>query len=175
MKNLQNTNLLPLMAALFLAVATISGAWFFELVLRLAPCPLCLTQRWPYYIGIPLLLVAMIMIKNGSRNAAMITVLAAGILFAGGAVLAVYHSGIEWRFWEGPAGCSGGQDLSASVGNLLQDLKTAQVVSCVDAAWRFLGISLAGYNVIISAIISALCFITLIQLRKSQGSSSISQ
>jgi len=160
-------SLTPALAgALLLGTATIAGAWFFELALGLAPCPMCLTQRWPYYIGLPILLVALVMIKKGNRNTAIICILATAALFIAGGFYAGFHSGVEWRLWEGPAGCSGGEDLSGSVGNLLQDLKTATVVSCVDAAWRFLGISLAGYNVIISATIAALCIITFVRLKE---------
>ena len=156
-----------LLAALVLGFVTIAGAWFFELVIGLAPCPMCLTQRWPYYIGLPILAVGLIMIKSTNINIARISALATALLFLGGAIFAAYHSGVEWHFWTGPADCSGGEDLSASVGNLLADLKTAKVVSCVDAAWRLFGISLAGYNVIISAAISALCFIAFARLKKA--------
>ena len=164
-ENSPNYTSLPVMAALFLGTATIAGAWFFELVIGLAPCPMCLTQRWPYYIGLPLLVLALIMIKNNSRNIALICLAAASVLFVAGAIYGGYHSGVEWRLWEGPAACSGGQDLSSSVGNLLQQLKTAKVVSCVDAAWRFLGLSLAGYNVIISTVIAALSIIALFRIK----------
>ncbi len=157
----------PLLAALVLGFATIAGAWFFELVIGLAPCPMCLTQRWPYYIGLPILVIALVMVKNPDKNIARMSTLATAVLFLGGAIFAAYHSGVEWHFWAGPADCSGGEDLSASVGNLLADLKTAKVVSCVDAAWRLFGISLAGYNVIISAAISALCFIAFSRLKKA--------
>jgi len=166
-ENQPNSLSLPLIAAALLGAATISGAWFFELVIGLAPCPMCLTQRWPYYIGLPILAVVLLMINNANRNIALIGSLATAVLFLGGAVFAAYHSGVEWHFWAGPADCSGGEDLSASVGNLLAELKTAKVVSCVDAAWRLFGISLAGYNVIISAAISALCFIAFARLRKT--------
>ena len=158
---------LPLIAALVLGTATIAGAWFFELVIGLAPCPMCLNQRWPYYIGLPIVLITLFLLKNSNRNIALVCIAAAAVLFFGNAVYAAYHSGVEWRLWAGPAGCSGGQDLSMSVGNLLADLKTAKVVSCVDAAWRFLGLSLAGYNVIISTVLSALCAIAFVRLKKS--------
>jgi len=124
----------PLLAALALGFITIAGAWFFELVIGLAPCPMCLTQRWPYYIGLPVLVIALIMVKKTDKTIARFSALATAALFLGGAIFAAYHSGVEWHFWAGPADCSGGEDLSASVGNLLADLKKAKVVSCVDAA-----------------------------------------
>jgi len=165
-KNL-NPPSLPAIAALVLGTATIAGAWFFELVVGLAPCPMCLTQRWPYYIGLPILALALLMIKNSNKTLSQIFLAAATILFIAGAAYGAYHSGVEWRLWEGPAGCSGGEELSADVGNLLQELKSAKVVSCVDAAWRFLGLSLAGYNVIISIVIAALSIIAFFRLKKA--------
>ena len=174
-ENQTNSAIFPLAAALVLGTATIAGAWFFQLVIGLVPCPMCFNQRWPYYIGLPIVLIALWMIKNSNRNIALVCIAAAAVLFFGNGVYAAYHSGVEWRLWAGPAGCSGGQDLSASVGNLLADLKTAKVVSCVDAAWRFLGLSLAGYNVIISTVLGILCGVAFFRLKNSQGSSSISQ
>ncbi len=162
-----NSPCLPAIAALVLGTATIAGAWFFELVIGLAPCPMCLTQRWPYYIGLPILALALILIKNNNKILSQIFLAAVTLLFLAGAFYGAYHSGVEWRLWEGPAGCSGGEELSADVGNLLQELSSAKVVSCVDAAWRFLGLSLAGYNVIISIVIAALSVITLVRLRKA--------
>ncbi len=160
-------NSLPLVLALVLGTATITGAWFFQLVIGLDPCPMCLTQRWPYYIGLPILVVALILIKNANRNIALACVAITAALFVAGAVYGGYHSGVEWRLWQGPAACTGGQDLSFNVENLLQDLKTAKVVDCRDAAWRFLGLSLAGYNVIISATIAALCVFSFVRIRKA--------
>lgn len=164
---LDNSPTQPLSTAFVLGFITIAGAWVFELVIGLAPCPMCLTQRWPYYIGLPILAITLIMARNANRSIAMICAVAAALLFFGGALYAGFHSGIEWHFWEGPSECSGGEDLRASIGNLLADLKKAKVVSCVDAAWRFWGLSLAGYNVIISTMISGLSFVAFLRLKKS--------
>lgn len=166
-ENPPNSLSLPLAAAFIVGTATIAGAWFFELVMGLPPCPMCLTQRWPYYIGLPVLVIALMMVNKTNKNVALICALGVAVLFLAGAVFAGFHTGVEWHFWKGPADCSGGEDLNASIGNLLQDLKTAKVVSCVDAAWRLFGISLAGYNVLISALISGLCFIAFLRIKKS--------
>jgi disulfide bond formation protein DsbB len=64
--------------------------------------------------------------------------------------LAVYHAGIEWKFWPGPQDCTGPIDKIGSVGNLLKNLQSISLVRCDEAAWRFLGISLAGWNVPLS-------------------------
>jgi disulfide bond formation protein DsbB len=150
----------PVSAAAFaiaiVAAATLAGAWFFQLVLGLEPCPLCLDQRVPYYIAVPLGVV----LGFAARSAGMKRVARWGLVILGavllvGAGYGVYHSGVEWGFWEGPASCSGGSP-AAPVGNILSSLKaTARVVPCTEAAWRFLGLSLAGYNVLIAGALAA--------------------
>jgi disulfide bond formation protein DsbB len=144
-------------AALVIAAvgaAAIAGAWFFELVLKLRPCPLCLEQRVPYYIGIPLALIVAIVAWRGAPRALVIgglVVLAALMLW--GAYLAVFHAGVEWKLWAGPAECSGAAALGPA-GGLLNRLQDIVVVRCDEAAWRFLGISLAGYNAVISGALA---------------------
>jgi disulfide bond formation protein DsbB len=150
----------PSSAAAFLiaasAAATLAGAWFFQLVLGLEPCPLCLDQRVPYYVAVPLGIAVGWLARTPAQAAiarAGLIVLALVLLV--GAGYGVYHAGIEWGFWEGPAACAGA--LSPPSGNILSSLKgTQRVVSCSEAAWRFLGLSLAGYNVLIAGVLAAL-------------------
>jgi disulfide bond formation protein DsbB len=155
----------PLSAAAFaialVSAATLAGAWFFEIVLELEPCPLCLDQRIPYYIAVPLgLLLGLAALRTSMKRLAQMGILLLGAVMLVGAGYGFYHSGVEWGFWEGPASCSGGNP-AAPVGNILSSLKaTARVVPCTEAAWRFLGLSLAGYNVLIAGALSALAFWT---------------
>jgi len=134
--------------------ATILGAWFFQFVLGYPPCPLCLEQRYPYYFAIPLALLISIGASVGSQRKVLVAGLAAialGMLWNAG--LATYHAGVEWKFWPGPTECSG--PLNKLGGSLLDQLQSIHVVRCDEAAWRFLGISLAGYNVLISLALAA--------------------
>ena len=130
------------------STATILGAWAFELIGGLAPCSLCLEQRWAYYAAIPLLVLVLLFARSADR--AMLARaglgLAALALAAGGAY-AAYHAGVEWKWWEGPSSCTGAANLTPGG---LPDL-TKRIVLCDEAAWRLFGISLAGYNVLISA------------------------
>src|SRR5882672_4448070 len=129
--------------------ATILGAWFFQYGLGLKPCPLCLEQRYPYYFGIPLAVLLALGTTVGSSRKVLLAglfVIAIGMLWNAG--LATYHAGVEWKFWPGPQECSG--SFESSGGDLLDTLKFVNVVRCDEAAWRFLGLSLAGYNVLIS-------------------------
>jgi disulfide bond formation protein DsbB len=144
-------------AIAFISALTLAGAWYFQLVLGLEPCPLCLDQRIPYYLAIPLG-VAVGILRN--EQPARVGLVLLGIVMAIGAGYGVYHAGIEWGFWQGPAACAGGA-ATVPTGDILSSLKGSQrVVSCSEAAWRFLGLSLAGYNVLIASGLAALAFWT---------------
>ena len=153
----------PLSTAAFaisaVAAATLAGAWFFELALGLDPCPLCLDQRVPYYIAVPLGLVVGYLARGPLRaRIARIGLAILGLVMLVGAGYGVYHAGVEWGFWEGPAACAAGAPR-APVGDVLSSLKSAtRVVPCNEAAWRFLGLSLAGYNVLIAGALAILAF-----------------
>lgn len=132
--------------------ATLAGAWYFQLVVGLAPCPLCLEQRLPYYAGVPVALLAAALAWIGLVRTARLLLLVAGLLMLAGAALGAYHAGVEWGFWPGPDTCSGGGPVQG--GNLLTDLNKARVVRCDEAPWRLLGLSLAGYNVLIAGALA---------------------
>jgi disulfide bond formation protein DsbB len=139
------------------ATAAIAGAWFFELVLDIRPCPLCLEQRYAYYLGIPLAALLAFGAGRGAPRAVLVagfTVLAVALLANAG--LGAYHAGVEWGFWQGPTDCSGPLVDFGNGGNLLDSLNKVKVIRCDEVQWRFLGLSLAGYNVIISLALAAL-------------------
>jgi disulfide bond formation protein DsbB len=150
------------------SLATLAGAWFFQFVVKLWPCPLCLEQRIPYYIVIPLsLVVAVAALLRAPRSvvAAGFAVLLVAMLVSAG--LGAYHAGVEWRFWPGPADCSGPVTDFTARGSLLDQLRSIQVVRCDEAAWRFLGVSLAGYNVLISLALAAVAALGLMVCSRS--------
>jgi disulfide bond formation protein DsbB len=140
-----------------IAALTLAGAWFFQLVLDIRPCPLCLEQRYAYYLAVPLGgLVAWGAAQHAPR----------GVLVAGLALLALaalanaglggYHAGVEWGFWQGPTECSGPVLDLGKAGSLFDNLDKVKVIRCDEVQWRFLGLSLAGYNVLISLAMAAL-------------------
>jgi disulfide bond formation protein DsbB len=144
------------LAVFAVGLATLAGAWFFEYVLKYQPCPLCLEERIPYHVVIPLsLLVAIAAFVGAPRKLVMVGFVAimAAVLF--NVVLSTYHAGIEWRWWAGPTDCTGPATDFKSGGGLLSQLQTIHVPRCDEAAWRFLGISLAGYNALISLALVA--------------------
>ena len=79
----------------------------------------------------------------------------AALIFAFNVYLAVYHAGAEWAWWAGPSDCGGGVAGPTSAGDLLNALEGIRVVSCTEASWRFLGLSFAGWNAVISLILAA--------------------
>jgi disulfide bond formation protein DsbB len=143
------------------STATILGAWYFQYVLGFAPCPLCLEQRVPYYIVIPLsLLLAIATIARAPRPLIIVGFLAIIAAMLCSAALGGYHAGVEWRSWPGPTDCSGPMsDFTAKP--LLDQLRTMRIVRCDEAAWRFLGLSLAGYNALISLALAGMAALGL--------------
>jgi disulfide bond formation protein DsbB len=134
------------------AAATVGGALIFEHAFGYVPCKLCLIQRNPYYIAIPLGLVAALLPPRWMRAGLWLLAL----IFIVSAGLGAYHSGVEWGFFAGPSDCGGGSGAGAgNVGDFLNQLQSTRVVSCTEAAWRFLGLSLAGWNVLISLALAA--------------------
>jgi disulfide bond formation protein DsbB len=153
----ENPALMAALAITLVAAATLAGAWFFQLVLDIRPCPLCLEQRYAYYLALPLgALIACLAARHAPRQwlmAGFVILLAAAL---GNAYLGGYHAGVEWKFWQGPTDCSGPILDLGNAGNLLQRLDTVKVVRCDEVQWRFLGLSLAGYNVLISLLMAAI-------------------
>lgn len=149
--------LLPSVAATLGMIATVGGALAFEHIGGYIPCALCLMQRTPYYWGIPIGVVAIatsvLKLPAWTTRALLLVI---GILMLVGAGLGVYHAGVEWHFWEGPATCAtSASGVSTNVGDLLGDLDSKHGPSCTDAALRVLGLSFAGWNVIASLILAA--------------------
>jgi disulfide bond formation protein DsbB len=129
----------------------IVGFLFFQYVVGLAPCPLCLEQRYAFYFAVPLAVLLWLGADHGASHrvlAAGFAAIAIAMLWNTG--LAVYHSGIEWKLWAAPGECTGSVGEIGGRGGLLNQLQSVSVVRCDEAAWRFLGLSLAGWNIPLS-------------------------
>lgn len=147
------------------AFATIAGAWIFEYYGYL-PCELCLKQRWAYYAGVPLaLIVATTAPRSPDLARAGLALLA--LVWIGSMAFGIYHSGVEWKWWPGPVTCTAQAGFSGG----LPDLSKPAVL-CDTPAIRILGLSLAGWNAVISL---GLALVAFAGLRRAQGSSSVSQ
>jgi disulfide bond formation protein DsbB len=149
----------PGAVAAVIAVATtltICGFFFFQYVMDLPPCPLCLEQRYAYYFSLPLAALLWLGADHGASRKVLMAgfgVLVIAMLWNAG--IGVYHAGIEWKLWAGPTDCSGPLNDLSGPGGLLNTLKSISVVRCDEAAWRFLGLSLAGWNVLMSLALGA--------------------
>ena len=158
------------MAALAIAAvaaATLAGAWFFQLVLDIRPCPLCLEQRYAYYLAVPLALLVAFAASRGAPRPVLLAGLALLALAAlYNAWLGGYHAGVEWKFWQGPTDCSGPVADLGSAGTLLQRLDTVKVIRCDEVQWRFLGLSLAGYNVLISLLMALIALWGIVSAKR---------
>jgi disulfide bond formation protein DsbB len=137
---------------ILVAAATILGAWAFQVVGGYIPCELCYQERIPYYVGIPLAIVALASAHYGgpvwlTRG----TLLLIGLSFAWGTYLAGYHTGVEWHFWPGPTDCAGDTATAVSTGDLLNQIGNIRVARCDVVQWTMFGLSFAGWNTVISA------------------------
>jgi disulfide bond formation protein DsbB len=152
-----NPALTASLAVTVIAAATLAGAWFFQLVLDILPCPLCLEQRYAYYLAVPLgALVAIAAARGAPRPLLLAGLALLALATLGNAGLGTYHAGVEWQFFQGPTDCTGPVGNLGSAGNLLERLDTVKVIRCDEVQWRFLGLSLAGYNVLISLLMTAI-------------------
>jgi disulfide bond formation protein DsbB len=152
---LPDTRFKSLVAIAIVAFATISGAWIFQ-ANGIAPCELCLKQRFAYYAAVPLaaLLAGLQGRRGGSIVAAGLAALA--LIFVANAMLGIYHSGVEAMLWAGPEACTGSLKGSPNVADLLKEIQTTKVVRCDEVQVRILGLTLANWNVLISAALAAL-------------------
>ena len=140
-------------AALILAASlgALAGALVAETVYQLAPCPLCIYQRWPYVATA--LLAALAMATRGRWPVLFIGL--GCLVFAGESVLAFYHVGVEQGWFEGLAACAGAGETPATLEALrAQLLEGPPPPRCDQPAWTLFGISMAGYNVIYAAVLA---------------------
>jgi disulfide bond formation protein DsbB len=140
-------------AAVFvIAAATILAALSFEHIGGYAPCPLCLDERIAYYFGVPASALAFFLARGYATGPARILLLLVALGFLANAAAGIYHSGIEWKWWPGPTACSGGFDLKWAEGGIVD----TPIIRCDEASWRFLGLSFAGWNAVVSAFLAVI-------------------
>lgn len=139
-------------AVAFASLAALLAAYAFEYIGGYVPCPLCLLQRYPYFFAIPALLVALVLLAADSPRLATLVMVLAGLAFLGNAGLGIYHAGAEWKFWPGPQNCAVDQGITLNAGDLLKRAGETRVVRCDEAPLRILGLSFAGWNVVLSLL-----------------------
>lgn len=151
--------------AFLLGLAAILGALGSQYIGGLVPCELCLEQRLAYYWGLPLLAVILVLWNRIPLAVWYVAMAIATAIFIWGAYMGVYHAGVEWGFWPGPTACTGLGNPDLSFGDLGGEIEA--VIPCDHVQFRFLGISLAGYNALVSLAIVALLLTAIIdQVRR---------
>jgi disulfide bond formation protein DsbB len=142
----------PGLALFALSTGLILGAWGFQTIGGLAPCPLCLEQRVPWYLMI-VLSGALAAVPPGTlpSNARKLMFAIAFGLVIWSAYLGLYHAGVEYKWWPGPATCTtGGAKVDGSIG--LDQLGGTKIPMCDIVPWSMFGISLAGFNFLFSLV-----------------------
>ena len=153
-------NKLLLNSILAFSILTLSIAYFIQYVLGHKPCNLCIIERIPYIAAI--ILISLIFILNRYQKIISSLIL---IFFIFGSVVSFYHFGIEQGFFSESLVCDLGSSQPINKQELLNQLKKAEIVSCKDVTFRFLGLSLATINTIISIILSGI----MIKVIKNYG------
>ena len=155
-----NSNKILLNGILAFSILSLSIAYFIQYVLGHKPCNLCIIERIPYIAAI--ILISLIFILNKYQKIISRLIL---IFFIFGSVVSFYHFGIEQGFFSESLICDLGNSQPINKEELLNQLKKAEIVSCKDVTFRFLGLSLATINTIISIILSGI----MIKVIKNYG------
>ena len=143
--------------AFLLGLVTIAAAWGTQVIGGLVPCELCLEQRLSYYYGLPLLLLVLALWNRLPLTVWYVAMAIVTAIFAWGTYMGAFHAGVEWGFWPGPTACTGiGEAMDFNSLNSM-----TPVIGCDVVQFRFLGISLAGYNALISLAIVGLLLVSI--------------
>lgn len=134
------------------SAATLAAAFAFQYLGGLAPCQLCLWQRWPHAAAIAIGALALFLAR-GALGRVLPLVGALAALSSG--VIGAFHVGVEQKWWEGLASCTAGSISGISTADLLNpDVEVGAVVRCDEIAWSMFGLSMAGWNVVLSALLA---------------------
>lgn len=133
--------------ALLIPVALLGGAYASQYIGGLHPCEMCWWQRYPHMVAIPLALLAFLTKGTARLSAAFVTLAAIAIGISGG--IGLFHAGVEYGWWEGVTACST-TPTGGSTADILNQIMAAPITRCDVAPWTLFGISLAGYNGLLS-------------------------
>lgn len=129
------------------SAALLLGAFAFQHLGGLAPCKLCIWQRYPHAVAIVLGAIALLL-----PVPLLILLGAAAALSSAG--VGLYHVGVEQGWWEGPTSCSAGAIGGVDANDLFDQIMAAPLIRCDDIAWQFAGLSMAGWNTVMSLVLA---------------------
>jgi len=143
--------------ALAASALMLAAAHAFEIIGNLAPCPLCLRQREVYWALIAMTLTGLTWWRFVPKRRFLVALnVLIGLVFVVGVIVAAYHAGVEWGIFPPPSGCSTGPAVDPfAIGNLDQ---VFELPACNDAPFYILGLSMAGWNGVVSAVLAAISF-----------------
>jgi disulfide bond formation protein DsbB len=133
--------------ALLLPAALLAGAWGFQLIGGLVPCEMCHWQRWPHYAA--LVIAGLAFVVPGISNRRGLVWLAALAIAISGAI-GVYHAGVEYGWWQGATECTSSLPTTGNAADMLNAIMNAPIVRCDQPQWTLWGVSLAGFNAVLS-------------------------
>ncbi len=131
------------------ALATLAAVWILQ-GLGYAPCELCLTERYAFYAGAPIVALTAALASRSAHGPARALFALLALIFLANAFLAGYHVGVEEHWWPGPTACTGSLSGTVNVNDLMKALNSTRVVNCDEVQLRILGLSLAGWDVVAS-------------------------
>lgn len=139
----------------------LAGAFAFEYLGGLPPCPLCLEQRWAHgaVILAGLVFFVAMQINDTARQSARLLNWVLALIFLFSVYKAFHHAGIEYGLWAGPASCTSTGEVNLDLDALNATLGQAtNVILCDEIAWSMLGISMAGWNGLVSLVLAGISF-----------------
>lgn len=152
------------LVALLLPVALLGGALGSQYLGGLHPCEMCYWQRWPHGAAILLALLAFTAPASSPRSRAFVLLAALAIAISGG--IGVYHAGVEAKIFEGFTQCTA-LPRTTNAADLLKEITHAPLVRCDEVQFRFLGISMAGWNAILSLTGASLILLLTLKAKRS--------
>ena len=152
-----------LSAILLISLGALATAFAGQYLFSLEPCVLCLYERVPWALAA---LVAAVGLAGWAGRRGSVPVALCAAIFAAGGGLAFYHVGIEQHWWGSIAGCAGGPVGGLTLDDLRPDSLATAPKPCDRVDWRLFGLSLAGYNMIASTLLSLGCLAGLVSLRR---------
>ncbi len=158
--------------AFVLSLAMLATAWSFQIFGHFSPCHLCLKQRDIYWIAVGVSFVASVWaLFTGAKGPPRVFSFVLFAIFATGAALALFHAGVEWKWWRGPETCtSSGAEISIDQLAAFMAGAISKAPQCDVAAWRMFGISMAGYNVVATSLLALLSLIASLRYRRKRKS-----
>jgi disulfide bond formation protein DsbB len=128
------------------AIAALCIAWIAQYGFGLAPCELCYWQRYGYWAAIALGIIAILQPARSAQRRVALWLL--GLAFVATAGIALFHVGVEQKWWQGFATCTGQITAGMTAEELEEAIRNAPIVRCDEPAWTMFGLSMAGYNLI---------------------------